>query len=61
MSTLEYHKVQKVSICKQTYTEVVKNSCKSLDEVKNSKWNTLREALVTTVKMVILREEKSSG
>lgn len=51
------NKLQEGSICKQMYADRVKSKYKSLKVVKNWKWNTPREELVTLVYEIILRKE----
>lgn len=50
MPKLECDKLHIDFIFKQIYAVAVKNKYKTLEQIKNSKWNTLREAWVTITK-----------
>lgn len=58
MSKLQYEKLLTDSICKQSIVPAVRNKYEALEHVRDSKWNTLKEVVVTSAKNVILRKER---
>ncbi len=57
---LQYEKLHSDEVCKQEYAVAVKNKFEALESIGESKWSTLKEALVSTAKEVIPKKRKTS-
>lgn len=56
MPKLQYDRLYNYSTCKQMYADRVESKFNSVDKTRNSKWNTLREVVVTSVNLFIPRK-----
>lgn len=61
MSKLQCNRLQNNSICQQMYTDLVKSKYRSLEETKNSEWNTLREASGIGIQDYLKKEKQEKG